>query len=73
MKKLGLDHPFFAPVWRRWVAFGGLAGWTVFELTFGNVLWGMLFGGFAVACAYAFFGGAVDYSKYEDGGSDDPS
>ncbi len=66
MKKLGLDHPFFAPKRRRWIVFGLLAGWTGFELIFGNVLWALLFGGLAVAAAHAFFGGAVDYSKYHD-------
>ena len=52
MKILDADHPFFAPVWRRWatVLFAGF--WGVLELLWGNPGWAVLFG---AASAYSFY------------------
>ena len=49
------DHPFFIPLWRRVAvtAFGGL--WALYELTTGAPFWGVLIGGIAVYCFWAFF------------------
>ena len=38
------DHPFFVPVWRRWVASVAPLAWGGFEIAMGNTLWGVLFG-----------------------------
>ncbi|GIT92002.1 hypothetical protein JANAI62_24590 [Jannaschia pagri] len=46
------DHPFFAPVWRRWAVIGVCFGWALFELSNGATLWA---GGFAGLGAYAFW------------------
>jgi hypothetical protein len=52
MKILDADHPFFAPVWRRWatVLFAGF--WGLMELFLGNPGWAVLFG---AASAYSFY------------------
>ena len=60
MKFLDPMHPFFRPLWRRWLTVLLPAAWTVVELTAGTPLWGMLFG--AVA-AYAFYGLILTYPK----------
>ena len=50
MKLLDADHPFFAPVWRRWVTVLFPLIWAGVELYFGNPGWAVLF---AAAGAYA--------------------
>jgi hypothetical protein len=53
MKKfLDADHPFFRPVWVRWVSALLPLCWGLVEFTLGNPGWGVLFG--AVG-AYAFW------------------
>ena len=52
MKLIDPDHPFFVPVWRRWLVSGGPLAWAVFELATGNAGWAVLFG---AAGAYAFY------------------
>lgn len=44
------DHPFFAPVWRRWATAMIPLGWGIVELVFSSPAWGMLF---IAAGAYA--------------------
>ncbi len=53
MKKiLDADHPFFAPVWRRWATIMVPVGWAVVEFSMNSPGWGVLFAGMA---AYAFW------------------
>lgn len=50
MKFLDADHPFFAPLWRRWVTVLVLVAWGGFEAWSGNPGWAILFiaaGGYA--------------------------
>jgi hypothetical protein len=52
MKKfLDADHPFFAPVWRRWVTVISPMIWGGVELSLGSPGWAALFGA-AGAWAY---------------------
>ncbi len=50
MKFLDANHPFFRPVWRRWVTAALPLGWAVVEIVMGNPGWAMMFG---AAGAYA--------------------
>ncbi len=52
MKLIDPKHPFFAPVWRRWVVSVLPLAWAAFELTSGNPGWAALFG---AAGGYAFY------------------
>ncbi|MDZ4095593.1 MAG: hypothetical protein U1D35_11900 [Paracoccaceae bacterium] len=52
MQFIDPDHPFFKPVWRRWVTVVLPLGWAGFELAAGNPGWAVLF---CVAAAYAFW------------------
>lgn len=51
-KFLDADHPFFAPVWRRWVTALFPLVWSLGELVAGNTGWALAFGAVGV---YAFF------------------
>jgi hypothetical protein len=51
-KFLDADHPFFAPVWRRWVTALFPLIWALFELSAGNMGWALAFGAVGV---YAFY------------------
>jgi hypothetical protein len=51
-KLIDADHPFFKPVWRRWVTAGFPLIWALVELATGNTGWALLFG---AAGAYAFW------------------
>ena len=65
MKKLlGLDHMFFAPVWRRVVVVLLLLGWCVFEFVANSALWGLLFLALAGVCAWNF--ATLDYTAPKD-------
>lgn len=55
MDFLGLQHPFFRPVWRRWLTVAFCFGWAAFELINGSPLWAMIFGALGVAAAWQFF------------------
>ena len=46
------DHPFFRPVWRRWVTAVLPLVWAGVEVATGSAGWAMLFG---AAGAYAFW------------------
>jgi hypothetical protein len=52
MKFLDPNHPFFAPVWRRWATAIVPLAWGALELAWGNPGWAILFLG---AGAYAFW------------------
>jgi len=52
MKFLDANHPFFAPVWRRWVTALFPLCWGIVEFWFNSPGWGVLF---AAAGAYAFY------------------
>lgn len=51
-KFLDPDHPFFKPVWRRWLTAVLPLGWAIVELASGNALWALLFGAVGI---YAFW------------------
>jgi len=46
------NHPFFRPVWRRWLTAGVPLAWSIVEIATGSPGWAMLFG---AAGAYAFW------------------
>jgi len=50
-----VQSPIFVPIWRRvaLVAFTGL--WAVLELSLGQPLWALVFGGVALYLAHQFF------------------
>lgn len=50
MKFLDPDHPFFAPMWRRWATTLLPLAWAGMELWNGSVQWALLF---AAIGAYA--------------------
>lgn len=52
MKLLDADHPFFIPVWRRWVTVLAPLAWSVVEFRYNGPGWGVLFAG---AGLYAFW------------------
>ncbi len=52
---LGLDHPFFRPLWRRIAVVAVCLGWAVVEFATGGPFWGMLFGGLGLYGAWGFF------------------
>lgn len=52
MKFIDPDHPFFAPVWRRWATGVVPLAWAGFEAVSGNPGWAVLFG---AAGAYALW------------------
>lgn len=71
MKKfLGLNHPFFLPLWRRVLTVAALLAWTAFELFSRQSLpWAAVFGGLGLYCAWVFF---VDFDPADHGdGPDD--
>jgi hypothetical protein len=50
-----LDHPFFAPPWRRVAVVAACLGWAAVELATGGVGWALLFGGLGLYAGYRFF------------------
>ena len=53
--KLGLQHPFFLPLWRRIGTVGAIALWGAGELWLGNPGWATFFALLAAICALEFF------------------
>ncbi len=51
-KFLDPDHPFFKPVWRRWLTALVPLAWALVEISTGNPLWAVLFGAVGI---YAFW------------------
>lgn len=43
-RPLDADHPFFAPVWRRWATVLFPVAWAGVELYLGNSGWAVIFG-----------------------------
>lgn len=54
-KAFDVQHPIFRPLWVRVLIVALCFGWTAFEATNGNTLWGILFGTAGVYLAYQFF------------------
>ncbi|MCU0830642.1 MAG: DUF3329 domain-containing protein [Rhizobiaceae bacterium] len=54
-KFLDADHPFFKPVWRRWVVLAACFGWAGVELYNGAHVWAALFGGAGAYAAWELF------------------
>lgn len=52
MKLLDPNHPFFAPVWRRWVTCLAPLAWGAAELAMGNPGWGLMFVAAGVYAGY---------------------
>jgi hypothetical protein len=52
VKIIDPDHPFFAPLWRRWATVLFALFWAAVELSMGSPGWAVLFG---AAGAYAFY------------------
>lgn len=47
--------PFFEPIWRRYVAFGVVAGWALIEASRGAFIWAAIFGAAAAYLGWVFF------------------
>lgn len=61
MRKLvDLTVPFFAPVWIRVSVVLVTAAWGLFEMYANATLWGVIFLGVSVICAWRF--ATIDYS-----------
>ena len=61
MKKLiDLTDPFFEPVWVRVCVVLVTALWGLYEMSAGATLWGVIFIGISVICAWRF--ATIDYS-----------
>ena len=54
-KRLGLQHPFFLPLWRRAGTVSAIALWGVIELALGNTGWFAFFAILAALCILEFF------------------
>lgn len=54
-KFLDIQHPFFAPQWRRVVTVVACLLWAVVELSWGNTLWAGFFAAIGLYCGYEFF------------------
>lgn len=52
---MGVDHPFFRPMYRRILTTGFCAAWALMELLNGAPFWAILFGALAAYCGYYFF------------------
>jgi len=52
MKLIDPDHPFFRPVWRRWVTALFPLCWAGVEIWHGSALWAAIF---AAVGTYAFW------------------
>lgn len=48
-----LDHPFFLPVWRRYLTVAACTLWTGVELWVGEPFWAVIAGGFAAYTLWA--------------------
>ncbi len=64
MKFLGLDHPFFVPLWRRIAVVVFCLGWAVVEFTVGSPFFGVIMGALGIYCAREFF---IDYEPPSSG------
>ncbi len=53
--KLGLQHPFFLPLWRRVGTVLAISLWGVLELWLGNTGWAVFFAILAGICSLEFF------------------
>jgi len=63
-KFLNLDSPFYKPVWIRVLLVAVLAGWGMFEVSMGAVIWAIIFLGLAGICAWRF--ATIDYNENAD-------
>ncbi|MBF9036164.1 hypothetical protein HKCCE2091_18110 [Rhodobacterales bacterium HKCCE2091] len=52
---LGLDHPFFRPLWIRIAVVAVCFGWAAVELSGGNPGWAMIFAAFGAVAVWNFF------------------
>lgn len=53
MKFIDPEHPFFAPVWRRWLTCLGPVAWGAVELYSGHPGWALLFAGAGAYAGYS--------------------
>ncbi len=59
-KLLDLNDPFFAPAWIRVAIVAVCTCWGLFEFWGNSPLWGIIFLGLGVICAWRF--STIDYS-----------
>lgn len=52
---LGLDHPFFDPLWRRIAVVAFCLGWALLEASRDEMLWAVMFGSLGLIAAWQFF------------------
>ena len=55
MDLFGLQHPFFRPIWRRYLVVAFCLGWAVFEFVTGAPFWGGIFGALGVTAIWQLF------------------
>ncbi len=63
-KLVDLDHPFFAPAWRRHLTVAVCVAWGCFELYMGAMFWAVLVLGLGALAQWQFT--RIDWSKYDD-------
>ena len=55
MRLFELQHPFFRPIWRRYLVVAVCLGWAVFEFVTGSPLWAIIFGALGVTAIWQLF------------------
>ena len=55
MKLLDIEHPFYAPLWRRVAILAVILVWAAVEFLTGSTGWGAGCTALAAYCAYQFF------------------
>ena len=55
MKLFDFHHPFFRPLWRRYVVVGICFGWALLELSTGNGFWAGLFAALGALAVWNLF------------------
>lgn len=55
MALINTGHKFFKPLWVRILTVAFSFGWAIVEFASGELVWAILFAGFALFSAYEFF------------------
>lgn len=67
MSLLGLNDPFFKPLWIRVGVVAFCLGWALFEYVAGSTGWAVLFAGIGAVCIWSFF---IDFRPKDEAGPD---
>lgn len=66
-------HSFFLSYWRRVVVVVVFVGWGLYEFSSNSPLWGMLFGGAGLYCAYVFVTNPISKAPQQNSDEEDDS